>query len=79
MKNFTENQILTNEELSQVLGGTSDTNILYENDVTNSIDCVGSGCSNPACKDSCTAGCSAGCSPGCSVASAQSTPPSKLF
>jgi len=62
MKNLDENQILKNEELSQVLGGASDTNILSGNDESNDVDSsVGSGCTGTTCKSACVSGCQSGC------------------
>jgi len=59
MKNLNENQILKKEELEQVLGGVSGTNILSENEDEN-IELIGESC--PTCNG---LQCSLGCQPGC--------------
>jgi len=74
MKNLEENQILKNEELSQVLGGTADTNILSEKDEINDFDRVDISCPGSTCRLGCKALCSAGCQSGCAVASSLSGP-----
>jgi len=68
MKNFNDDQILKNEELSKVLGGASSTNILFQNDEPD-FDAVGAGCNNK-CSIACSGGCESGCSPGCVQTSA---------
>jgi len=68
MKNLNEDQKLQDEELSQVLGGASDTSIISEND-DNGLESIKPGCPASTCQVQCQAGCSAGCSGMCTQTS----------
>jgi len=69
MKSLKEAQILKKEELEQVLGGVSGTDILLESENEN-IESVGPNC--PTCNGlQCSLGCQPGCMTGCTLASAQ--------